>query len=173
MDPQNDLKSHDFGELGARVYRLCLALLADDARARDATQEALMRAWSRRHRRRRGVSWWTWAAGFAVRICRETRRKPPPVALPVGLDLALASDTGELSEGDTERLTVVHRAIAELPDRQREVLVLRMLLGQSTAETASTLGCPEGTVKSNLHKAVGSLRVMVARVGNIDELRNV
>ena len=132
-----------------------------------------MRAWSRRHRRRPGVSWWTWAAGFAVRICRETRRKPPPVALTADLDLAAASDAGELSKVDTERLAAIHQAIARLPDRQREVLVLRMLLGQSTQESARTLGCPEGTVKSNLHKAVGSLRVMVARVGNIDELRNV
>jgi len=49
-------------------------------------------------------------------------------------------------------------AIHSLPRRQKEVTVLRFLTGQSVREVATTLGCPEGTVKSNLHKAMANLR---------------
>jgi RNA polymerase sigma-70 factor (ECF subfamily) len=93
--------------------------------------------------------------------------------LPDDLEVAAESDAGELTAADRERLAEVHEAIGRLPDRQREILVLRMLLGQSTEETAQTLGCPEGTVKSNLHKAVGNLRAMVAQSEAIDEMRSV
>jgi len=52
----------------------------------------------------------------------------------------------------------LHAILAELPDRQREVITLRWIIGFSTREVAAVLGCPEGTVKSNLHKAVARLR---------------
>ncbi len=64
----------DFSDLTTRVYRLCLAMVADRADAEEAAQEALTRAWARRDVKRCGVSWWTFSAGFAVRVCRETRR---------------------------------------------------------------------------------------------------
>ncbi len=74
MNPEADPRRPDFADLSARVYRLCLALLGDGTDASDAAQESLSRAWSGRGRKREGVSWWTWAGGFAVRVCREMRR---------------------------------------------------------------------------------------------------
>ena len=52
----------------------------------------------------------------------------------------------------------LHEVIAGLPDRQREVVTLRWLVGFSTAETAAVLNCPQGTIKSNLHKAIARMR---------------
>jgi RNA polymerase sigma factor (sigma-70 family) len=45
-----------------------------------------------------------------------------------------------------------------LPPRQREVVVLRVFQELTIEETATVLGIPEGTVKSNFAKAVASLR---------------
>ena len=47
----------------------------------------------------------------------------------------------------------MQRALAALPRRQREVVVLRLMLEMDTAETAVTLGITEGTVKSTLSRA--------------------
>tara|TARA_R100000306_G_scaffold57669_1_gene55876 strand:- start:450 stop:986 length:537 start_codon:yes stop_codon:yes gene_type:complete len=50
-------------------------------------------------------------------------------------------------------------AVAGLPVRHRSVVVLRYLLGYSTAETAAALEVSEGTVKSRLSRALGRLRM--------------
>jgi RNA polymerase sigma factor (sigma-70 family) len=49
-------------------------------------------------------------------------------------------------------------ALRRLPSRQREVIVLRLLLDLDTATTAQTLGMPAGTVGSHLHRGLAALR---------------
>jgi DNA-directed RNA polymerase specialized sigma24 family protein len=51
--------------------------------------------------------------------------------------------------------------IRRLPQRQREVLALRVLLDFSTEQTADTLGMKQGTVKTQLHRALKSLRLQL------------
>ncbi|MCC7293707.1 MAG: sigma-70 family RNA polymerase sigma factor [Phycisphaerales bacterium] len=153
----------DFEDLSHRVYRLCLALLHDGEAAQDAMQEAMLRAWSRREARRADVSWWTWCGGFAVRVCREfmRRRRKAPLALDGSVhDVMLRNTEGGANESD---VAAVRDAVERLPRRQREVTVLRFYLGLSTEETATLLGCPSGTVKSNLHKALASLEAAMSR----------
>ncbi len=48
--------------------------------------------------------------------------------------------------------------VAGLPDRQREVVVLRIFEDMSVKETAQSMGCREGTVKALLHKATEQLK---------------
>jgi len=56
----------------------------------------------------------------------------------------------------------IWQALSELPVRQRKVVVLRLLEGRSTADTARELGCTPAAVKSYLHRAVRRLRVSLA-----------
>ncbi len=79
----------------------------------------------------------------------------------------------EVEEAERDRLQAVHEAIVGLPDRQREVVVLRFLLGQSTEECAQMLDCPMGTVKSNLYNAVRNLRVSVFGMEDTSDLRRM
>ena len=149
------------------MYRLCLALLGDPETAREAAQEGLSRAWARRRRKRAEASWWTWTAGFAVRVCRETGRRKPRLGIRPGAPLELRADPLGLTDPQHVEL---RQAVQELPDRQQEVVVLRFFIGLSTREAAATLGCPEGTVKSNLHKAIGNLRAKLRSQEVFDEL---
>lgn len=59
---------------------------------------------------------------------------------------------------DDERRRALQEAIGRLPLRQREVLSLRYFGEMRLEEIAEALGCPLGTVKSNLHKAVMALK---------------
>jgi RNA polymerase sigma-70 factor (sigma-E family) len=75
---------------------------------------------------------------------------------------------GELSDPTPEppanslRVEQVHQALSALPPRMRAVVVLRYFEGLSTAETAVALDCSEGTVKSQLARALGKLRQLLA-----------
>ncbi len=167
---RGDEQQPDFADLTARVYRLCLALLGSETESADATQEAMARAWSRRASKRSGVSWWVWMCGFAVRVCRETRRRSSRRSV-----VSIEGEEGSASlrnydHADDERLAALQRAVMRLPDRQREVVVLRFMVGQSTREAADSLACPEGTIKSNLHKALSALHAALSCREMVDEL---
>jgi RNA polymerase sigma factor (sigma-70 family) len=59
---------------------------------------------------------------------------------------------------DQDRLLDLQAAVANLPPRQRAVLVLRFFCDLSIDQAAAVLGCTPGTVKSQAAKALGSLR---------------
>ncbi|MGN6575006.1 MAG: SigE family RNA polymerase sigma factor [Nocardioides sp.] len=63
-----------------------------------------------------------------------------------------------VDDPDTELRSVVLAALAELPRRQRATVVLRYYCDLSEAETAETLGCTVGTVKSQAAKGLARLR---------------
>jgi RNA polymerase sigma-70 factor, ECF subfamily len=65
-----------------------------------------------------------------------------------------------LSSGEVS--AQVRRAIEELPDDLRDVVVLSELQGLKYAEIAETLGIPVGTVKSRMHTAVQRLKILLA-----------
>lgn len=58
----------------------------------------------------------------------------------------------------SERERLVHRGIQQLDEKHRSVVVLRMMRGLSTKETAEALDLPEGTVLSRLYRAKEKLR---------------
>ena len=62
----------------------------------------------------------------------------------------------------TERRSTVLDALAELPARQREVLVLRYYLDLSEADIATTLGISRGAVKSHASRGAAALRTRLS-----------
>ncbi len=60
-----------------------------------------------------------------------------------------------------ERAHKVRVALTELPPRQRDTLVLRILEDRSVRDTARALGCAEGTVKAALRQALHNLRTIL------------
>jgi len=73
---------------------------------------------------------------------------------------AVADGSDALVEHD-----LLRRALAQLPPRQRAVLVLRYLDDMTEQETAAVLGCSVGTVKSQAHKGLAKLREAYAADG--------
>lgn len=64
----------------------------------------------------------------------------------------------DLAAERAELRTSLGEALVELPEREREVVILRMIEQRSTRETATALDCAEGTVKAALHHALKKLQ---------------
>lgn len=70
-------------------------------------------------------------------------------------------EPGELSDGADERAErdAMIRRLAALPKKQRAAVVLRYYAGLSDSEIAANLGCRETTVRSQIHRALTTLRI--------------
>lgn len=139
-----------------RVFRLSSVWLYDGQFAADATQEVFVRGYKGLRRFRFRSAPFTWLYRTTRNVCNEfnrRRRTEPLIDEPA--DDAMAPHR-QVSELDTARR--VRELVAGLPDRQREVVMLRIFEDLSVRETAYAMGCREGTVKALLHKATGNLR---------------
>ena len=117
--------------------------------AEDAVQEALVRAWVRSERGERLESLPAWVASVALNHTRSGWRR----AAAERRARRRLGDPTRSAPPPSEDHVEVARALAALPRREREVAVLRYLLGFDTKETAATLSIGEGTVKSSLARA--------------------
>ena len=153
---------HDaFSELArvsiGRLYVVARLIVRDDSVAEDATQEALVAAWSHLSALRDPDRFEAWLHRLLVRSCyreaeRRRRRGSVEVHVPV-LEAPVADSTSDLADRDE-----LERGFRRLDTDQRAVLVLHHYLGLSPAEVAEVLGVPSGTVRSRLHRATRSMR---------------
>jgi RNA polymerase sigma-70 factor (ECF subfamily) len=136
---------------GDGVYRALAVALGDADLAREAADEAMLRAYARWSSvgAMDNPGGWVFRVGlnWATSWWRRTRRERP---LPVEERHPQVAGP----DADTDAVT----ALAALPLAQRAVVVCRVLLELSTAETATVLGIAEGTVKSRLARALAGLR---------------
>ncbi len=129
----------------------------------DEAHDLVQRTWHRAYQRRRAYSGSGTLLGWLYAVCRneclgearsrETRERWEQRA-------AAARATTDPHQ-ELERIELhrsIWRALMELPARERDVVILRMLEQHSTRETARLLGCAEGTVKAALHHALQKLK---------------
>ena len=99
-----------------------------------------------------------WAAVVASNLAMDWHRAKRRQER-LGERLASLRQPADARDEDSSVLSLaVARGLDELPDAQRQVLVLRFYADLSVRGIAEELGVPEGTVKSRLHSAVRALR---------------
>ncbi len=126
--------------------------------AEDLLQEVWLRAYDAAPARRIESPVRAWLIVIALNVARDHQRR---VQRRERLRRIWAWPTPVAEQGELANLhprSRLWRAVARLPPLQRRVLVLRVLEGLSTAETAVAIDRAEGTVKASLSRALHRLR---------------
>jgi RNA polymerase sigma-70 factor (ECF subfamily) len=135
-----------------------MALVCGDAdRARDAVDEAVARAVEQD---RRGVTidrLGAWVRTVALNELRSRGRRSSAETRARDRVVATTATSRDGPGPDVERALDVGRALEQLPQRQREVVVLHYLCDMSVDDVAATLDVSAGTVKTSLHRARAAL----------------
>ena len=149
------------------VWTFARRLSANDADAEEAVQEIFLDLWksARQFDPAHGTE-----LGFVAFVARRRllERRRAQGRLPTADRAALASKpSGERGEGDeaSGEMTLVARALDELSDDQREVLLLSAVRGLPHEAIASATGMAVGTVKSHGRRALLRLRSLLLEPG--------
>lgn len=150
-----------------RLRRLCALLLGDSLEAEEVVQEVFVKALESERRQGPPADWGAWLTRIAVNTCRDRRRAgwwqrlrrwSDQVELVPIADRSLTPEDAAISGEERRR---IWQAFRTLPDRQREVFVLRHLEDWSGPEIAAALGLSPGTVKRHLFRAVHRMRMVL------------
>jgi RNA polymerase sigma-70 factor (ECF subfamily) len=148
-----------------RVYGICYRYFGDHADAQDATQETLLTILRRAASFRGDSKLSTWVYRVTVNVCndlaRKRARRPQTPVEDVG---ELAGDALALEDeaiGATETVMQVQRALGQLDELSRTLLILVAIEGQGYREVAEALDLPVGTVKSRVHRARAQMAVLL------------
>lgn len=145
----------DILPLKDKLFRLALRITFDRAEAEDIVQETLIRVWSKRDEwpQFSSVEAYCLTVARNLAIDRSERMEARNVELTSEAEqMPDASSPHERLVGK-ERLQLLHRLIARLPEKQRTVLQLRDVEEKSYKEIAGILNISEEQVKVNLFRA--------------------
>lgn len=160
-----------------QVYSLAYRFMGQQAAAEDAAQEAFIRAF-RAIRTFRGEHFRAWLLSITANACRDElrrqRRRPTrSLDAPISDDDASTLDppdpgaTPESMALNAELRGALERALLQLPEEWRLIVVLADVHGLSYDEVATAAALPLGTVKSRLSRARGRLRDILIATGEL------
>ncbi len=155
------------------IYRLCARLTADPHRGEDLKQETFLRLFEHRKAYQPTARFSTYLWRIALNLCRDELRRQErrrqfirddaldpsdePTARP-----AADAPGPDLCAARREERELVRRALLQLPEISRTVLVLRHYENLKLAQIAEWLEIPEGTVNSRMAEALTRLSRLLA-----------
>lgn len=164
-----------FAEIARRhklpLYRLAARIIGDEEEALDIVQETFVSAYRSLDRYDASRPMRAWLARIAINKCRDwSRRRAVRRLFSIVMPIDQALDTPDNQPSayavaaDRQDMTRVRDAIAELPARLRETLVLRTIEGLTEAEAARVLGVSEKAIETRLYRARARLSELVDRM---------
>jgi RNA polymerase sigma-70 factor (ECF subfamily) len=140
------------------VASTVIGMMGPGPQADDVGQEVMIRLYESLERFRGEASLKTYVTRIAINASIDAlRKRKRRVRRLFSRDDEAQLNEPVVDESETvderERRALVRRAIRQLDEHYRSVVVLRMLDGYSTKETADILDIPDGTVLSRLHRA--------------------
>jgi len=138
----------------ARLYRLALRMTWGDDDARDLVQECFVRAIGR-ELPVRAEDAERWLVRVLINLCRDRNRRS---RVRIAHARAECAAPTQRAEADPAVNAAVREAVRRLPVRQRAVVILHEIEGQSLRDIAATLGIAAVTARWHLHVALKRLR---------------
>lgn len=153
-----------------KVFNIALRIIGNYDDANDLAQEVFLRVYKSIKSFKGESSFSTWIYKITKNVCLDEIRKRRNKNV-ISLDEEIKLNSGEVtrqveSSDDTpdvaleksEMKDLINKAISELSDEHRVVIVLRDIQGFSYEEIAKIIDCPEGTVKSRINRARKALK---------------
>ncbi len=153
-----------------RAYNIAYRVMGNEEDAKDMAQEAMLRVFRSIKDFKGQSSFSTWLYRIVTNVCLDELRRRKNVKY-ISIDSTIQTEDGEMHielssdmetpESAYERLEqreLIKRAIQELNDEYRSVIVLRDIQGFSYEEISNILDCSLGTVKSRINRARTMLR---------------
>lgn len=161
------------------VYNLALRMVGDRDDASDMTQEAFIKAYGSLSSFRGDSKFSVWIYRITTNVCLDflrSKSRKQQVSLTVSdddedaqLDIPDPSSDPEQQLMQKMSMQSVEEGLKTLPDKQRQILVMRELGGMSYAEIGKALSLEEGTVKSRIFRARKRLCTFLLDSGNIPD----
>jgi RNA polymerase sigma-70 factor (ECF subfamily) len=144
-----------------RLRRYARALTRDGSRADDLVQSSLLRAISKQHLWQAGTDLRAWLFTILHNLHVNEVRRGVREGMAVPVEEAASALTVDANAGPSLQLRDLERALARVPNEQRQVILLVGLEGMCYEEVATILGIPIGTVRSRLSRGRETLRVLM------------
>ena len=162
------------------VYNLALRMVGNRDDASDMTQEAFIKAYGSLSSFRGDSKFSVWIYRITTNVCLDflrSKSRKQQVSLTVSddddedaqLDIPDPSSDPEQQLMQKMSMQSVEEGLKTLPDKQRQILVMRELGGMSYAEIGAALSLEEGTVKSRIFRARKRLCTFLLDSGNIPD----
>lgn len=146
---------NDILPLKDKLFRLALRITLDRAEAEDVVQDTMIRVWNKREEWSQFESIEAYCLVIARNLAIDRSQKKEAQHVELTSEMEEAND--ELGPYDQlviqERMAIIHRLINELPEKQRLIMQLRDIEGESYKEIADVLHLTEEQVKVNLFRA--------------------
>ena len=146
------------------VAKVVMGMLGPDASAEDVGQETFLRFYRSMHQYKGDAALGTYLTRIAINLSLnelKRRKKPRWFSLEEKHDPLYAENRSFQKKDNAEW---VQKALAQLDENHRVVVVLRLIEGFSTKDTADMLGLPVGTVLSRLARAQEKLKTLLKRL---------
>lgn len=145
----------DILPLKDKLFRLALRITFDRAEAEDVVQDTMIRVWNKREEWTQFGSIEAYCLTVAKNLAIDRSQKKE------AQNVELTPEMEEESEAsgpydqliNKERMSIIHRLINEFPEKQRLIMQLRDIEGESYKEIAKILNLTEEQVKVNLFRA--------------------
>ncbi len=150
----DDFYAASHQRLTAQVY----AMIGDRDEAQECVQEAFVRAWAHRGKLDRAEHPEAWVRTTAYRLAVSRWRRTMRARRPADRALSLPTQ----ASAPTETHVALVEALKQLPEAQRQALVLHHIADLPVHEVAREIGAPEGTVKARLSRGRAALALLLA-----------
>ena len=150
-------------DIETHVYRTAYYILGNEQDAMDASQEALLRIYTKINSYEQKALFKTWVQRIVTNICIDKFRRAKPTVSIEEHNMVFSSKASGVEDEVLSAYVAqdIREAIEQLPDHHKAVVVLRYLQDFSYNEIADSLNLPLNTVKSYLYRARQQLQTML------------
>jgi RNA polymerase sigma-70 factor (TIGR02954 family) len=141
------------------LYNIAYCYLKDQQEALEAVQETTCRAYIKLKKLKQPQYFKTWLTRILINYCIDEQKRRKKV-------IALYQDEPVEEDDSKIESIAIETALAELDPKYKHVIVLKYFEDMTIPDIANVLECPEGTVKSWIHRALKLLKSSLGKEGD-------